>query len=92
MLFEFEPGDFVIGTGGQRHQYTQCPKDPGSGIDLTTLEDTFGSHTEKNPFIPIQSALDMVKQVGLGQVSNKDDPLFILFRIKTLDSNKYLLY
>jgi len=86
-------GNIVVGIGGEKYQYTVCPTDPGQEATLNRLKDngTYGiTDHPKYPFIPIKEALEIVKSVGFGQAGNKNDPLFILFRIKSFDSKIYI--
>ena len=86
-------GKIVVGIGGARYQYTKCPTDSGNEALLKPLRDngTYGiTDHPKYPFIPIKEALETVKSVGFGQAGNKNDPLFILFRIKSFDSKIYI--
>ena len=86
-------GNVVVGIGGVRFQYTKCPTNPENRDLLQPLKDngTLGitDHPEY-PFIPIIEALEVVKSAGFSQSGNKDDPLFILFRIKSFDSKIYI--
>lgn len=86
-------GKIVVGIGGARYQYTSCPTDSGNEALLKPLRDngTYGiTDHPKYPFIPIKEALETVKSVGFGQAGNKNDPLFILFRIKSFDAKIYI--
>ena len=86
-------GNIVVGIGGVRYQYTKCPTDSGNEALLNPLRDngTYGiTDHPKYPFIPIKEALETVKSGGFSQSGNKNEPLFILFRIKSFDSKIYI--
>jgi len=86
-------GNIVVGIGGVRYQYTKCPTHSGNEHILNPLKDngTYGiTDHPKFPFIPIKEALEVVKTAGFSQAGNKNEPLFILFRIKSFDSKIYI--
>jgi len=70
----------VVGHGGVRHQYTCCPRDECP--DKAPPDTTVASNTPEFPFPTVMEAMARVKQIAFGEAGNKNDPLFILFRIK----------